>query len=131
MIKFQKPSLTFAELERLASVAFSVSNPPDHRAFDLNSVLPCGDPFQEDTGFRVESWKEVDRIEKRIWGGCITLFQRLPVSPHFDLSCSCVGSRGRWPRQLKTSARMVTTSTPVKLNGNHVGVLNLKVGNKV
>ena len=26
---------------------------------------------------------------------------------------------------------MVTSSTPVKLNGNHVGVLNLKIGNKV
>ena len=71
MIKFQKPSLTFAELERLASVAFSVSNPPDHRAFDLNSVVPCGDPFQEDTGFHVEIWKEVDRIEKRIWAASL------------------------------------------------------------
>ena len=72
MIKLQKPSLIFVELERLASVAFGVSNPLDHRAIDLNSVLPCGDPFQEDTAFRVESWKEVDRVEKRsIWAASL------------------------------------------------------------
>ena len=72
MIKLQKPSLILVELERLASVAFGVSNPLDHRAIDLNSVLPCGDPFQEDTGFRVESWKEVDRVEKRsIWAASL------------------------------------------------------------
>ena len=65
VIKFQKPSLSWKGSPQLPSAS------PIHWAFGLNSVLPCGDPFKEDTGFRVESWKEVDRIEKRIWAASL------------------------------------------------------------